>query len=235
MFSWWNSSEVVSRLGTLSNFAIALLGIWVFVIGRRESNLIDKETSAANDARDRLISANSLETAQALREAGDANANASKLNKESEELRKSNLELEKQVVELKLKLQPRSINREDKERFIGLLRDIPGKQCIRVGYTSSATETVAYASQIQDMLRSAGFICDGNLSIFLGKTFFKAGSATVLILNSAPPTATLTAENVPPIAFAIISALNAIGIATSNQSAPDMVASGDIAIYVTDK
>jgi len=69
MFSWWNSLEVVARVSTASNCIIALLGIWVFIIGRRQSALEETESDQKRIEHDRQLAEARQESSEALKEA----------------------------------------------------------------------------------------------------------------------------------------------------------------------
>lgn len=58
MTTWWNSLDTVSTLSTFANFAVAVLGVLVFVLGKRENELESRAQSEAERQRDEQISAN---------------------------------------------------------------------------------------------------------------------------------------------------------------------------------
>ena len=76
MFSWWYSLEAVSRISTISNFAIAILGIWVFLIGWRASRLEAVDADAKARERDNAITEVRAEAANAVHAAKGAHAGA---------------------------------------------------------------------------------------------------------------------------------------------------------------
>ena len=73
-----------------------------------------------------------------------------------EELRSKNIALESKLIELKSTLQPRRITKQQRDRFIELLKTIP-KFPVKVFVGREDSETHSYALQIREMLNSAGF------------------------------------------------------------------------------
>jgi hypothetical protein len=150
MFSWWNSLDVVSRISSISNCLIALLGIWVFVIGRRENELEGEQTEKANKARDALISETQLKTEATILETARATKEAALANERS-------LALEKENLQLKLKLQPREISDEQSAKFIDSTKKGPFGPVDVVTDVSAGPEAKDYAEAMRKLLRQAGF------------------------------------------------------------------------------
>lgn len=156
MFSWWNSLEIVSRISTISNFAIAFLGVWVFVISRRESTLTDRQTTEANLTRDALISGNNLATEEAKRDAAKAteglalaNERAAKLEKEATTAR---LELEK----IKERQAPRTINPAQEAAILSKLKGLARVHiCFEID--TGSDDALAFANVIGNILAKAGY------------------------------------------------------------------------------
>jgi hypothetical protein len=157
MFSWWNSLETVSNVSTVSNLLIALLGIWVFVIGKRENHLEAKETEKANAARDSLIATNQLRTEQTILETAKANQLAAEANAHAESLRQTNLVLQNRILEAENKIKPRRITLDQATKFKEVLAPFTKGPIPIVTFQTADAETGDFAQQIAQLLSEAGF------------------------------------------------------------------------------
>jgi hypothetical protein len=219
MFSWWNSLEIVSRLSTASNCAIALLGIWVFVIGRRESALTDTRTTQANSARDFLISANNLSTEEAKRDVAKANERAAALEKDATVAR---LELE----QLKEKQRPRTITSEQRETFIAFMSHrLTGKVSFKC--LTNDNEAEAFAGQLKELVSQSGCEVSNTMLGFITSGAPISGIYIKIKSGAAPP----------PHAGNLQKAFKAIGITAlgAEESPAFPLSENEVVIYVYGK
>ena len=90
-----------------------------------------------------------LDVAQANERAAGFDKAKADVEKQVEEFRKAN-------IELKIKLQPRTITAEQRERFVAVLKDSP-KGAISLYAQAKDIETLQYRKEIREMLEAAGY------------------------------------------------------------------------------
>ncbi len=139
-------------------------------------------------------------TAKALSGAAEANERASRLELESLHQRERAAKAEKELLELQERIRHRSITAEQRGRLIAVLRDLPKGQ-VSVTCVLGDGEGLAFANQVVDVLKSAGWPVDGtNQGAFAPNNpvgFF------VRVRNAA---------NAPAHAHALLEAFNSVGI-----------------------
>lgn len=138
MPSWWYSLDTISTISTVSNLAIALLGLWVFIIGWQLSKLQEQATIRENSVRDEKIS--------------NSNERAAKLENEAAQAK---LELAK----IKEKQAFRTLSAAQKTALKALLVNSP-KGKINVWRTLGSQESESFSKEIANAFRDSGFEVD---------------------------------------------------------------------------
>jgi hypothetical protein len=144
--------EAMARLRCLG-----LADGWILVIGlameywghRGETGILDSNNAALYD-----------DAKQAEKDAGGLKLIAARMGVTNSQLSLRIEELRQQNDALEAK-QIRIITPENRDKFIGLLKNYP-KCPVRIFIESNERETVIYANQVREMLDGAGYECQSN-------------------------------------------------------------------------
>jgi len=146
IMSWWNSPDAISFAGTVSQIAVALMGIIALVIGIRSSQLQDRQQQQ-----------NLVNIANAKNEAAKANERTQKLEHGTAVLKKEAAQAKLELEQLKIKTAPRVLTEYQRQFIINYLKTVR-KRSVRVIALSNSQEVMAYAKDILSCLNEAGFI-----------------------------------------------------------------------------
>ena len=145
ILNWWNSKDAISFASTISQVAVALIGIIALILGIRSSQLQDRQQQQSI-----------LDIANAKKEAANANQRTQELERGTATLTKEAWQAKLELEQLKQNTAPRTLIGSQKQAIINYLKAAP-KRPTRVISLSNSQEAMAYAKDIRTCLDEAGF------------------------------------------------------------------------------
>ena len=219
----WNTVLQVasaSLLGLL--FLVGALTIVVdrIISKRQESRIASAQRDAAAATKEAAEARDG--TARALGDAAAANERTSRLELESARQRERAARAEKDLLELQERLRHRRIVGEQRERLIATLRNIP-KGPVSLTCVLGDGEGIAFANDVVEVLRAAGWEVDG-----VNQGAFTPTNPVGFFVRVR------SAVNAPPYIRALLEAFNSTGIRLDAAEVPTM-AENVVAIVVGNK
>lgn len=219
----WNTVFHVASAVLLGlTFAVGAAAVFTDqIIRKRHETRIASAQRDAAEANQKAAEAGEG-TARALAETGAANERVVKVELEAAQQRERAARAEKDLLELQERIKPRRISADQRERLIAALRNLP-KGPVIVTCVLGDGEAIAFANQIVDSLKSAGWPVDG-----VNQVVYTPNNPVGFFVRVR------SAANAPPYAGALQQAFNSVEIRLDGQQVPTL-SEGVVEIVVGNK